>query len=299
MTPSTLTWAMCRNLSKTIVRRKNTLPIIRRGQIKNAPAPLSNQFDVEISIPSDLMGRDLVTFDNYRTQDIYSLLWIAVDLKQAESLVKKCEGKSICVISDNPIRKISLSSAITKLGAATTFINPAEISHETMEMDLEILGKTVGSSCDVVVFDSKNFDHTNLEKFATGCTVPVICTESSLLCPIYCLGELLTLFEHYDYLRRLVISFLGDSSDQLLNTYALLYPKVGMHLHYFVEGNMDFNIWNKGIELAAQYNTEFKQFDNFFDLVYRSHTLSLSRNSLNMHEVTIKVDEIFIIITLY
>lgn len=37
-------------------------------------------------VSSDLMGRDLVTFDNYRTQDIYSLLWIAVDLKQAEVL---------------------------------------------------------------------------------------------------------------------------------------------------------------------------------------------------------------------
>ncbi len=52
---------------------------------------------------------------------------------------------------------------------------------------------------------------------------------------------------------------------------------------------MDINIWQQGIKLSADYNTELKQFDDLFDNLYRTHAISISPNSMDLSEITIKV----------
>ncbi len=75
-----------RKIFNIISRGKKTLSLPGNGKLKTASIPaeedIKTPFNVPMNGPSDLTGRDLISFENYRTQDIYSLLWIALDLKQ-------------------------------------------------------------------------------------------------------------------------------------------------------------------------------------------------------------------------
>jgi ornithine carbamoyltransferase len=94
--------------------------------------------------------------------------------------------------------------------------------------------RTLSSASDIVFVDSQTFSEEDTEQLASGCTVPVVTVSNAGLSPALCLAELMTLFEKYQYLRRLIISYIGVGSESTLNTYAVLLPKVGMHLRYLI-----------------------------------------------------------------
>jgi len=103
--------------------------------------------------------------------------------------------------------------------------------------------RTLASAADIVFLDSQKLTYEESELIATGCTVPVVAVSHADLRPVICLAELMTLYEKYQYLRRLIVSYVGQGDDPTLNTYAVLLPKVGMHLRYLVSNvSYTFNL---------------------------------------------------------
>lgn len=128
-----------------------------------------------------------------------------------------------------------------------------------------------------------------------------------------------TLFEKYGFLRRLIIAYIGPGNNAMLNTYFTLLPTIGAHIRYMVYGvsskyfefmvaeiallsniynslhsyyvrlyiilafqTVDSQIsWEKGIKLSSRNNTEMKQFENVYDVLYRSHCISTCSSNLD------------------
>jgi len=258
-----------------------------RSAIESAPVNVA-PFLVDMSKPRVLKGRDLVHFKTYTTEEIYTILATALDLKHRDTVPKFCSDLSVAMFSTNPVHKIAMSHAGNKLGAAMSSVQ-FDMSEDSI--DFAVLGKSIGSSCNMIVFDSANVPQSAVEEFADGCTVPVVCFESSSLCPVYCLSEMMTLFEQYGYLRRVSVSYVGGVADQLLNTYVSLLPKLGMHFHYCADGSVPFDVWEEGVQLSKTYHTQLKEFENISECIYRCHTLSIShysKSSQFVHEISEK-----------
>ena len=69
------------------------------------------------------------------------------------------------------------------------------------------------------------------------------------MAPLHALAECLALIEHYGYLRRLVIAYLGPIENPMLHTYIHLYPKIGLHFRYFAHEQVG--------ELCASFDSHY------------------------------------------
>ncbi|CAG7816339.1 unnamed protein product, partial [Allacma fusca] len=178
---------------------------------------------------SDLRGRDLISFDHWTRQDILTLLWIALDLKSKETNVKLCQDLSCTVFYQDVLIKAGLVKGINNCGAVATSLHS---SHLPSTLNLELFARCL-SSASSVIFVEAPWTEEELTHLATGSSMPIINVRSKDSAPLLCLAECMTLFEHYGYLRRIVVAYLGPTTDPIARTYIQLLPKIGLHFRYF------------------------------------------------------------------
>lgn len=125
------------------------------------------------------------------------------------------------------------------------------------------LFRSLSAATDIIFIEAPRWKLEDFEKIAKGSIVPVINLRSIDSSTGVALAECLSLQEYYGFLRRLTVSYIGPGNftnmimkgrlcldcciencyysqltdnNPLLNTYATLFPKLGMHFRYVCDG---------------------------------------------------------------
>jgi ornithine carbamoyltransferase len=196
---------------------------------------------------------------------------MALDLKAKGANVKLCQDTSCTVFYEDIITKAGLVKGISNSGAVATSIHA---SHLPADLNLDYFARAIASGSSVI-FAQAPWTEEQLEELASGSNKPVITVQSKESAPLLCLAECMTLYEHYSYLRRLTLAFLGPVEDQIARTYIQLLPKIGLHFRYASDSQFSDDLWSKGIEFSGKnsFPTDLLQFSTPEEAIFRADVI--------------------------
>jgi ornithine carbamoyltransferase len=162
------------------------------------------------------------------------VLALAAELKKApyskDTFVGEGAGrKTVAVIFDKTSTRtrVSFATGIADLGGNALIINPgeAQIGHkETVADTAKVLERMVST----IVW--RTYGQAGLEEMAANSKVPVINALSDDYHPCQLLADLLTIQEHKGSLAGLTMTYMGDSANNMANSYLLAGVTAGMHV---------------------------------------------------------------------
>ncbi|WP_104091331.1 ornithine carbamoyltransferase [Arthrobacter sp. GMC3] len=162
------------------------------------------------------------------------VLALASELKKAPYSKSTFAGdgagrKTVAVIFDKTSTRtrVSFATGIADLGGNALIINPgeAQIGHkETVTDTAKVLERMVST----IVW--RTYSQAGLEEMAANSKVPVINALSDDYHPCQLLADLLTIKEHKGELAGLTMTYMGDSANNMANSYLLAGVTAGMHV---------------------------------------------------------------------
>lgn len=123
--------------------------------------------------------------------------------------------------------RVSFAAGIAELGGSPLVINAGEsqLGHkESIADSARVLGRMVST----IVW--RTYAQAGLEEMAAHSRVPVINALSDDYHPCQLLADLLTIREHKGQLSGLSMAYLGDSANNMANSYLLAGVTAGMHV---------------------------------------------------------------------
>lgn len=145
--------------------------------------------------------------------------------------------QTVAVIFDKTSTRtrVSFAAGIAELGGNPLIINPgeAQIGHkESVSDTAKVLERMVST----IVW--RTYAQAGLEEMAANSKVPVINALSDDYHPCQLLADLLTIKEHKGELAGLTMTYLGDSANNMANSYLLAGVTAGMHVR--IAGPADY-----------------------------------------------------------
>ncbi|GAA3329587.1 MULTISPECIES: ornithine carbamoyltransferase [Paeniglutamicibacter] len=123
--------------------------------------------------------------------------------------------------------RVSFAAGIAELGGSPLIINSGEsqLGHkESISDSAKVLERMVST----IVW--RTYEQAGLEEMAENSNVPVINALSDDYHPCQLLADLLTVREHKGTLAGLSMAYLGDSANNMANSYLLAGVTAGMHV---------------------------------------------------------------------
>ncbi|NXM10049.1 OTC protein, partial [Ploceus nigricollis] len=179
-----------------------------------------------------LKGRDLLTLQNYTSDELKYLLWMASDLKQRikheGEYLPLMQGKSLAMIFEKRSTRTRLSAetGFALLGGHPSFLPTQDIHLGTNE-SLTDTARVLSSMTNAIL--ARVYNHNDLDLMAKEATIPIINGLSDLYHPLQILADYLTLQEHYGGLKGLTMAWIGDGNN-VLQSLMMSAAKLGMHL---------------------------------------------------------------------
>lgn len=175
--------------------------------------------------------KDLVTLQNYHADEIYSILSLALELKDKQKRGVPhplLEGKTLGMIFSKASTRtrVSFEVGIYQLGGYGLFLNSSDIQlgrGETIEDTAEVLSRYVDG---IMV---RTFAHRDVEDLAYYSSIPVINGLTDLLHPCQILADLMTIYEIKGILKGLKLTYVGDGNN-VANSLLIGTTKVGMNI---------------------------------------------------------------------
>jgi ornithine carbamoyltransferase len=171
--------------------------------------------------------KDLVSFQDYSTEDFWELLETALQLKRelrAGIAHTMLAGRTLAMIFQKPSlrTRVSFEVGMTQLGGHAIYLSPDDIKlgqRETTEDIAQVLSRY----CDAIM--ARVFGHEIVEELAQYSEVSVINGLSDLLHPCQILGDLLTVYEKKRNLEGLKLAWIGDGNN-VCNSWLEAGPKL-------------------------------------------------------------------------
>lgn len=204
----------------------------------------------------NLKGRNFLTLKDYTADEILYLLDLAAELKEKKKKGIRGESlkdKNIALIFEKPSTRTRCAFTV---GARDEQGMPTYLSgHEIQLGDKESIADTarvLGRMFDGIEF--RGFEHDYIEELAEYSGVPVWNGLTDDYHPTQCLAMLLTLKEHFGYLKGLKIAYLGDGRNNTVNSLVIGSIKVGIDVT--IVGPKA--LWSKPelVELVEEYSKE-------------------------------------------
>ena len=162
------------------------------------------------------------------------VLELAAELKKQPYAKNTFAGKgagaqTVAVIFDKTSTRtrVSFAAGVAALGGNPLIINPgeAQIGHKESVADTaRVLERMVST----IVW--RTYGQAGLEEMAAHSKVPVINALSDDYHPCQLLADLLTIKEHKGALAGLIMTYMGDSANNMANSYLLAGVTAGMHV---------------------------------------------------------------------
>ncbi|MBW4845851.1 MAG: ornithine carbamoyltransferase [Lachnospiraceae bacterium] len=204
----------------------------------------------------NLKGRNFITLKDYSPEEIGYLLELAADLKAKKKqgiTGNSLKGKNIALIFEKPSTRTRCSFVVAAVdeGAHPEYLGKDDIQlghKESVEDTARVLGR---------VFDGiefRGFKHKTVEDLAKFAGVPVWNGLTDDYHPTQILADLLTMKEHFGYLKGLRFVYAGDGRNNMANSLMIGMSKMGVHFTILAPESL----WPKNelVELCQGYAAE-------------------------------------------
>ncbi len=204
----------------------------------------------------NLKGRNFITLKDYSPEEIGYLLELASDLKAKKKqgiTGNSLKGKNIALIFEKPSTRTRCSFVVAAVdeGAHPEYLGKDDIQlghKESVEDTARVLGR---------VFDGiefRGFKHKTVEDLAKFAGVPVWNGLTDDYHPTQILADLLTMKEHFGYLKGLRFVYAGDGRNNMANSLMIGMSKMGVHFTILAPESL----WPKNelVELCQGYAAE-------------------------------------------
>ncbi len=178
----------------------------------------------------NLKGRSFITLKDYTPEEILYLLDLAADLKEKKKqgiTGESLKGKNIALLFEKPSTRTRCAFTVGAAdeGGIPTYLSGNEIQLGHKE-SIEDTARVLGRMFDGIEF--RGFRQEHVEALAKYSGVPVWNGLTDEYHPTQILADLLTMREHFGYLRGLKFVYLGDGRNNMANSLMIGCAKVGV-----------------------------------------------------------------------
>ncbi len=185
----------------------------------------------ENNIQKQLYGRDLISLNDFTTEEILEMLRVAKELKtqQRQGIQHQVlKGQTLAMIfrKSSTRTRVSFEVGIYQLGGQGLFLSSNDIQLGRGE-PISDTAKVLSRYVDGIMI--RTFSHYEVIELAEFASIPVINGLTDLLHPCQVLADLQTIQEHKGELKGLKMAYVGDGNNM---ANALLHgaAKTGMHI---------------------------------------------------------------------
>lgn len=178
----------------------------------------------------NLKGRNFITLKDFSPEEITYLLDLAADLKEKKKqgiTGDSLKGKNIALIFEKPSTRTrcAFTVAAADEGGNPTYLagNEIQLGHKE---SIEDTARVMGRMFDGIEF--RGFKQEHVEALAKYSGVPVWNGLTDDYHPTQILADLLTMREHFGYLKGLKFVYLGDGRNNMANSLMIGCSKVGV-----------------------------------------------------------------------
>ena len=180
----------------------------------------------------NLKGRDLLKMKDFTAEEIEYLVDLAADLKDKKkkgiSVADRHPGKNIALIFEmtSTRTRCSFEVAAHDLGMHVTYLDPAGSQIGKKEYIADTARVLAG------MFDGieyRGFEQSIVEELALYSKVPVWNGLTNESHPTQMFADLLTIREHFGYLKGIKLAYMGDARYNMGNSLMVTCAKMGMH----------------------------------------------------------------------
>lgn len=178
----------------------------------------------------DLKNRSFLTLKDYSPEEIEYLLDLAEDLKDKKKKripVDILRGRNIALIFEKASTRTrcSFEVAAHDLGIGVTYLEPAN-SQIGKKESIEDTARVLGRMYDGIEY--RGFEQRIVETLASYAGVPVWNGLTNEYHPTQMLADLLTIREHFGYLKGVKLVYMGDARYNMGNSLMIACAKMGM-----------------------------------------------------------------------
>lgn len=178
----------------------------------------------------NLKGRSFLTLKDFTPEEILYLLDLAADLKAKKKqgiTGNSLKGKNIALIFEKPSTRTRCAFTV---GAADEGGNPTYLAGNEIQLghkeSIEDTARVLGRMFDGIEF--RGFKQEHVEALARYSGVPVWNGLTDEYHPTQILADLLTMREHFGYLKGLKFVYLGDGRNNMANSLMIGCSKAGV-----------------------------------------------------------------------
>lgn len=179
----------------------------------------------------NLKGRNFITLKDYTPEEIQYLLDLSADLKTKKKqgiTGSSLKGKNIALIFEKPSTRTRCAFVVAAVdeGAHPEYLGKDDIQLGHKE-SVEDTARVLGRMFDGIEF--RGFKHKTVELLAEYAGVPVWNGLTEDYHPTQILADLLTIEEHFGYLKGLKFVYAGDGRNNMANSLMIGMSKMGVH----------------------------------------------------------------------
>lgn len=174
--------------------------------------------------------RHLLTLMEYKPHEVENILRMSRDFKTrylaGEVYTPIFPGRLVVLYFEKPSTRtrLSLTAAAAQLGMQAVYTTPSELQigrGETIADTMRVLSRYA------VAVAARVYRHETLEEMAQNSSISVINALSDKHHPLQALADALTLWEYVGKLHGIKVAFVGDVSNNVATSLAIIGAKLG------------------------------------------------------------------------
>ncbi len=179
----------------------------------------------------NLKGRNFLTLKDFTPEEIVGLIDLAAEYKRKKKqgiLHDTLRGKNIALIFEKTSTRTrcSFEVAAHDLGMGTTYLDPSG-SQIGKKESIADTARVLGRMYDGIEY--RGFEQSIVEELAKYAGVPVWNGLTNEYHPTQMLADMLTIREHFGYLKDIKLTYMGDARYNMVNSLMIVCAKLGMH----------------------------------------------------------------------
>lgn len=179
----------------------------------------------------NLKGRDFLKLLDFTSEEILYLIDLAAKLKDKKKKGKKhqlCKGKNIALIFEKTSTRTrcSFEVAAHDLGMSVTYLDPTS-SQIGKKETIKDTARVLSSMYDGIEY--RGFGQEIVEQLAEYSDVPVWNGLTNEFHPTQILADMLTIREHFGYLKGINFVYMGDARYNMGNSLMIGCAKLGLN----------------------------------------------------------------------
>lgn len=194
----------------------------------------------------NLKGRDFLKLLDFTPEEIEYLVDFAAELKDKKKkgiLVDDFKGKNVALIFEKTSTRTrcSFEVAAHDLGMGTTYLDP-QGSQIGKKESIADTARVLAGMFDGIEY--RGYGQEIVEELAKYSKVPVWNGLTNEFHPTQMIADLLTIKEHFGYLKGIKLTYMGDARYNMGNSLMVTCAKMGMHFvactspKYFPEASL-------------------------------------------------------------